>query len=88
MADQHSSVRNLRQRLVHSRLLSGQFFCSTQGRFSVPTCLCSVTPRAAAVKDGPLGPPPEAARSVLDGGEHGVTLAAVGTAVICARSAV
>jgi hypothetical protein len=40
-----------------------------------------VTPRAAAVKDGPLGPPLEAARSVLDGGEHGVTLAVVGTAV-------
>jgi len=44
-----------------------------------------VTPRTAAVKDGPLRPPPEAARSVLEGGEHGVTLAAVGTAVISAR---
>ena len=39
-----------------------------------------MTPRAVAVKDGPLGPRPEAARSVLDGGEHGVTLVAVGTA--------
>jgi 4-oxalmesaconate hydratase len=38
-----------------------------------------VTPRADAVKDG-RRPPPEAARSVLDGGEHGVTLALVGTA--------
>jgi hypothetical protein len=51
-------------------------------RLSVPTCLGLVTPRAAAVKDGPLGPPPEEARSVLEGGEHGVTLAVVGTAVI------
>src|SRR5712692_8355822 len=56
-----------------------QFLCSTEGRFFDPTCLRHVTPRAAAVKDGPLGPPPEAARSVLDGGEHGVTLARVGT---------
>jgi hypothetical protein len=46
----------------------------------------SLTPRAAAVKDGPLGPPPEAARSVLEGGEHGVTLAMVGTAAIFARA--
>jgi hypothetical protein len=36
-----------------------------------------VTPRAAAVEDG-RRPPPEAARSVLDGGEHGVTLLVVG----------
>src|SRR5215467_8240311 len=57
-------------------------------RFSVPTCLCPVTPRAAAVKDGPLGPPPEAAQSVLDGGEHGVTLAVVGTAAMSVPSAV
>src|SRR5580704_10746864 len=56
-----------------------QFLCSIEGRFFVPTCISPVTPRAAAVKDGPLGPPPEAARSVLDGGEHGVTLARVGT---------
>src|SRR5436190_22842784 len=64
------------------RRLSSSFFVRPEGRFFVPTCLCSVTPRAAAVKDGPLGPPPEAARSVLDGGEHGVTLAGVGTAAI------
>ena len=64
------------------------FLVRPEGRFFVPTCLCVGTPRAAAVKDGPLGPPPEAARSVLDGGEHGVTLAVVGTSAICAPCAV
>src|SRR5215475_10318333 len=64
--------------------LKGRFFVRPEGRFSVPTCPRPVTPCAAAVKDGPLGPPPEAARSVLEGGEHGVTLAVVGTAAIFA----
>src|SRR5262249_6796651 len=58
------------------------FFVRPEGRFFVPTCRSRVTPRAAAVKDGPVGPPPEAARSVLDGGEHGVTLYPVGTTAI------
>src|ERR1700730_13190088 len=50
------------------------FFVRPDGRFSVPTCPGPGKPRADAVKDGPFGPPPGAARSVLDGGEHGVTL--------------
>jgi hypothetical protein len=62
-------------------LLMVSFFVRPEGRFSVPTCPGPVTPRAAAVKDG-RRPPPEAARSVLDGGEHGVTLGKVGTAAI------
>src|SRR5438445_11193077 len=58
-----------------------------RGRFSVPTCRGPVTPSAAAVKDGPLGPPPAAARSVLDGGEHGVTLVQDGTSAPLAATA-
>src|SRR5215471_6850209 len=61
------------------------FLVRPGGRFFVPTCLGRVTPRAAAVKDGRrcgraagFG----AARPRLDGGEHGVTLAGVGTAAI------
>ena len=64
------------------RSLFRQYLCSTPGPYLRPDLPCPVTPRAAAVKDGPLGPPLEAARSVLDGGEHGVTLAVVGTAAI------
>jgi hypothetical protein len=55
------------------------------GRFFVPTCLGSGTPRADAVKDGRRceGEADSAvARPRLDGGEHGVTLQVVGTAVI------
>src|ERR1700680_3593007 len=67
------------ERRGFGRRFLDQFLCSTEGRFFVPTCISPVTPRADAVKDG-RRPPPEAARSVLDGGEHGVTLALVGTA--------
>jgi hypothetical protein len=63
-------------------------FVRPQGRIFVPTLPGPVTPRTAAVKDGPLGPPPEAARSVLDGGEQGVTLVVLGTAVISVNCAV
>src|SRR5258706_8739476 len=51
----------------------------------VPTCIGPVTPRAAAVKDGrraALSTSSVLDRPRLDGGEHGVTLAQVGTADI------
>jgi hypothetical protein len=57
------------------------FFVRPEGRFSVPTRVRAMMPRADAVKDG-RRPPPQAARSVLDGVEHGVTLHLVGTATI------
>jgi len=63
------------------------FLVRPEDRFFVPTCRGAVTPRTAAVKEG-RRPPPEAARSVLDGGEPGVTLAVVGTAAISAPCAV
>ena len=63
------------------------FLVRLDGRFFVPTCRSGVTPRAGAVEDG-RRPPPEAARSVLDGGEHGVTVLAVGTSAICTAWAV
>ena len=47
------------------------------GSFLRPDPHFSVASRAAAVKDG-RRPPPEAARSVLDGREHGATLAQAG----------
>src|ERR1700676_4160688 len=62
-----------------------RFFVRLQDRFFVPTCPGPVTPRAAAVKDGRRcgrAAGSGAARPRLDGGEHGVTLAGVGTAAI------
>jgi hypothetical protein len=67
------------------KLFIGEGYRS-EGRFFVPTCHGRVTPRAAAVKDG-RRPPPAAARSVLDGGEHGVTLEVVGADPICSSCA-
>src|SRR5262249_35000738 len=49
-----------------------------QAANSVPTYLNPVTPRAAAVKDGPLG----RRRRRRAAGEHGVTLAVVGIAAM------
>src|ERR1700674_1181173 len=59
------------------------FFVRPGDRFFVPTCPGPVTPRADAVKDGRRGAGVTSstlARPRLDGGEHGVTLAGVGTA--------
>src|SRR5258708_32924215 len=46
---------------------------------SVPTCAQPVPSRAAAVKDGPSSGHAPAARSVLDGREHGGTRGRVGS---------
>jgi hypothetical protein len=83
--------------MLGSRFLVS-FFVRLEGGFSVPACAAPVTPRAVAVKDGRCSfifarpalrrPPPQAARSVLGGGEHGVTLRAVGTATISSPVAV
>ena len=67
------------------------FFVRSEGRFFVPTCRWSVTPRADAVKDGRRGARAAgsgAGRPRLDGGEHGVTLQGVGASAISAPSAV
>jgi hypothetical protein len=58
------------------------FFVRPGGRFFGPTCACSQTARAAAVKAGrrcAAAASSAFARPRLDGGEHGVTLRAVGT---------
>jgi hypothetical protein len=67
------------------------FFVRPEGRFFVPTCPGGVTPRAAAVKAGRHAGGAAvscAGRPRLDGGEHGVTLAAVGAAAICTPAVV
>jgi hypothetical protein len=56
-----------------------QFLCSTEGTVSSSRPELRVASRAAAVKTG-RRPPPEAARSGLEGGEHGARLGQVGTA--------
>jgi transposase len=53
----------------------GLFLGSAGAPFLRPGLRLLSAPRTAAVKDG-RRPPPKAARSVLDGGEHGATLAA------------
>jgi hypothetical protein len=60
-------------------------FCSAVSRFDCGTVSPSrprlrIAPRAAAVKAG-RRPPPEAARSGLDGGEHGARLFGSGGAI-------
>lgn len=51
---------------------------------SVPTCTRCLPSRAAAVKDEPVFPATaSAARSVLDGREHGGMLARVGDEPFC-----
>jgi hypothetical protein len=59
-----------KKRLSHCWL----FLCSAgKGRFFVPACVLNAS-SGAAVKTG-RRPPPEAARSGLDGREHGAMLA-------------
>jgi hypothetical protein len=61
------------------------FFVRPEDRFFVPTCACSRTARADAVKAGrrcAAAARSAVARPRLDGGEHGVTLRAVGTSAI------
>jgi hypothetical protein len=67
------------------------FFVRSEGRFFVPTCPGSVTPRADAVKDGrrSIGAASSTLdRPRLDGGKHGVTLRVIGTSAISAPCAV
>jgi hypothetical protein len=54
-----------------------QFLCSTEGTVSSSRPEFRVAARATAVKTGGR-PPPQAARSGLDGGEHGARLGGSG----------
>jgi hypothetical protein len=64
------------------------FLCSVGAPFLRPSLHYNTTARGAAVKTG-RGPPPEAARSGIDGCEHGATLNQVGASRrVIVRSAV
>src|SRR5262245_58608074 len=67
------------------------FLVRPRDRFFVPTCSASGTPRADAVKAGRRSGASTnsgIASPRLDGGEHGVTLRAIGTSAISSPSAV
>ena len=67
------------------------FFVRSEGRFFVPTRRFGVTPRADAVRAGRRRERAAGfgiGRPCLDGGEHGVTLRAVGALTISTPSAV